>query len=133
MTDMLGGRIHMNLGTGVTLSTLIRDGKVRPLAVTSPTRIPELPNVPTLAESGLPKLTSVTCYGILGPSGLPTDIVARLNSDVNKSLQTSTLRASMVLVGFEPKGGSEQSFAATISDDMQKWTSIVKATGIQME
>jgi tripartite-type tricarboxylate transporter receptor subunit TctC len=133
MTDMLGGRIHMNLGAGVTLSPLIREGKVRALAVTSPTRISELPNVPTMAESGLPKLTSVTYYGILGPSGMAPDVVARLNSDANKSLQSSALKESMARAGFEPKGGSAQSFAAMISDDMQKWTSIVKATGIQME
>src|SRR6266540_922686 len=71
ITDMLGGRIHMNLGAGATLVPLIRDGKIKALVVTSPARSAELANVPTMIECGLPSLTTVTHYGLFGPAGIP--------------------------------------------------------------
>ena len=77
ITDMLGGRIHMNIGAGATLVPLSRAGKVRAVAVTSATRNPELPEVPTMIENGLPELTTMTYYGIFGPPGMPADIVVR--------------------------------------------------------
>src|SRR5439155_2986255 len=114
ITDMLGGRIHMNLGAGATLVPLIREGKIKALAVTSPQRGAELPEVPTMAESGLPGLTTVTYYGFLGPAGTPAEIVSRLNGEVNECLKSPDLRASMLKVGFDPTGGAPQEFAARI-------------------
>ena len=133
MTDMLGGRIHMNFGAGATLVPLVRDGKIKALAVTSPKRGTELPDVPTMVESGLPGLTTVTYYGFLGPAATPADIVARINGEVNECLKSSELRASMVKVGFEPTGGSPQDFGALIAEQLQRWAPIVKSTGFQME
>ena len=133
MTDMLGGRIQMNLGAGATLVPLIRDGKIKALAVTSPKRSAELADVPTMIESGLPGLTTVTYYGFLGPAGTSADVVARINGEVNESLKSSELRASMVKVGFEPTGGSPQDFAALIAEQLRHWAPIVKATGFQMD
>jgi tripartite-type tricarboxylate transporter receptor subunit TctC len=132
VTDMLGGQIHMNIGTLSTLLPLIRAGKVRALAITSTTRTADLPDVPTMAESGLPNVTSVTYYGILGPVGMARDVVDRLNSEVNESLRSSELRASMTKLGFEPRTGSPQDFAALLASEMQKWDPVVKATGFQM-
>ena len=80
ITDMLGGRIQMNLGATATLAPLVREGKLKALAVSSPQRHRDLPDVPTFTESGFPALTAVTYYGILGPAGLPAEIVERLNS-----------------------------------------------------
>jgi tripartite-type tricarboxylate transporter receptor subunit TctC len=133
MTDMLGGRIHMNLGAGATLVPLIRDGKIKALAVTSPKRSTELPDVPTMAESGFPNLTTVTYYGFLGPAGTPVDVVARINGDVNECLKSAELRANMVKVGFEPTGGTPQEFAALIAEQLQRWAPIVKSTGFTMD
>ncbi len=133
VADMLGGRIQMNLGAGATLVPLIRAGKIRALAVTGPRRSPELPDVPTMTESGLPGLTTVTYYGFLAPAGTPADVVARINGDVNESLKSPEFRASMQKVGFEPTGGSPADFAALISEQLKHWAPIVKATGFQME
>jgi len=133
ITDMLGGRIHMNLGAGATLVPLIRDGKIKALAVTSAKRGAELPDVPTMAESGLPELTTVTYYGFLGPAGTPADVVAKINHEINEALKSAELRASMVRVGFEPTGGTPQDFAALIAEQLQRWAPIVKATGFQMD
>jgi tripartite-type tricarboxylate transporter receptor subunit TctC len=133
LTDMLGGHIHMLLSATAQLAPLVREGRVKALVVSSPQRHRDLPDVPTMAESGFPMLTTVTYYGILGPTGLRTEAVARLNSEVNATLQSAELQASLRKVGFEPHGGSPQDFAALIASQLQQWAPIVKATGFQME
>jgi tripartite-type tricarboxylate transporter receptor subunit TctC len=112
---------------------LVREGRIKALAVTSPQRGTELPDVPTMIESGLPSLTTVTYYGFLAPAATPPDIVARINVEVNECLRSAELRASMVKVGFDPTGGSPQDFGALIAEQLQHWAPIVRSTGFQME
>ena len=133
VTDMLGGRIHMNFGTTSTLLPLIRDGRLRALAVTSSVRSTDLLDVPTMIESGYPNVTTTSYYGILGPAALPADVVARVNKAANDALKSPDLIAAMAKVGFQPKGGSPQDFATVIAAEMQKWIPIVKATGFKMD
>jgi tripartite-type tricarboxylate transporter receptor subunit TctC len=133
VTDMLGGRIHMGMSAAGNLLPLIRDGKIKALAVTSSARNAELPAIPTMVESGFPSLTSITYYGFLGPAGTPADVVARINADVNESLKSPELRAALLKSGFEPVGGSPQDFAAVIAEQLQHWTPIVRASGFQMD
>jgi len=133
ITDMLGGRIQMNFGAGATLVPLIREGRIKALVVTGPKRDRDLPDVPTMIESGLPGLTTVTYYGFLGPAATPVDVVASINSEVNECLKSAELRATMVKVGFEPTGGSPQDFAALIAEQLRHWSPIVKSTSFQME
>jgi tripartite-type tricarboxylate transporter receptor subunit TctC len=123
----------MNLGAGATLVPLIREGKIKALAVTSEKRGAELPDVPTMTESGLPELTTVTYYGFLGLAGTPAEVVTRINGEINDSLKSAELRASMQRVGFEPVGGSPQDFATLIAQQLQRWAPIVKATSFQMD
>src|SRR6186997_683142 len=108
VTDMLGGRVQMNIGTISTLAPLVRQGKLRALAITSATRNDELPDVPTMAESGLPEVASVSTYGLFGPAGIPEAVVARLNASVNESLKSEELRAAIRRIGFEPHSGSPE-------------------------
>ena len=133
VSDMLGGRIEMNFGSGSTLFPLIRDGRLRALAVTSPARSPEQPQVQTMIEAGLPVMTVVTRYGLLGPAGLPAQVIERLNAEINASLRIADVAATMAGIGFEPVGGSPRDFALAIADDLRKWAPIVKATGFQLE
>jgi tripartite-type tricarboxylate transporter receptor subunit TctC len=133
VADMLGGRIEMNFGSGSTLLPLVREGKLRALAVTSAARSPAQPQVPTMIESGLPEMTVVTHYGLLGPAGIPAEAIATLNGAVNESLRSVDLRANMSKIGFEPVGGSAADFSAVIANDLRKWAPIAKATGFQME
>jgi tripartite-type tricarboxylate transporter receptor subunit TctC len=133
ITDMLGGRVDMNLGAGATLVPLIRDKKIKALAVTSPTRSAELPNVPTMIECGLPSLTTVTHYGLFGPAGIPADIVGKLNGEMNAGLKSDDVRANMMNVGIEPTGGSPQDFAAVIAQQLQQWGAVAKAIGFQID
>jgi tripartite-type tricarboxylate transporter receptor subunit TctC len=132
VTDMLGGRIHMNIGTISTLAPLIREGKLRALAITSALRNPELPDVPTMAESGLPEVASVTTYGLLGPAGIAAPVIARLNSAVNDSLKSEELRSAIRRIGFEPHAGSPEDFAKLLASEMKIWAPIVQKTGFQM-
>jgi tripartite-type tricarboxylate transporter receptor subunit TctC len=133
VTDMLGGQIHMNFGTPSTLLPLIRDGRLRALAVTSTERSTDLPEVPTMIESGFPNVTTTSYYGILGPAGLPAEIVNRINNSASESLKSPELTARLVQAGFGLKSGSPQDFAALIAAEMRKWLPIVSATGFQME
>ncbi len=133
VADMLGGHIQMNIGTSATLRPLIRGGKLRALAVTGARRMPELPEVPTMAEAGYPHVTSIIYYGFFGPAGLPPDIVKRVNAAVHAALKSPELVARMAELGFEPTLGSPQDFANLLVADMKKWLPIVKATGFQME
>lgn len=132
ITDMLGGRIHMNFGSGATLLPLIREGKVKPLAVTSQARSQDLPDVPTMAEHGLPSLTTLTYYGLLAPAGTPTRVVDRINAEINEALKSSDWRLIMTRAGFEPVGGTPRMFADLIAEQLRHWTPIVQATGFQM-
>lgn len=133
MADMLGGRIQMNFASIATLLALIRDRKIKALAVTSPKRSADLPDVPTMAESGLPELTTLTYYGFLGPAGTPADVIERINRELNEALKSAELRAAMLTVGFEPAGGSAQDFATLMGEQLQFWGPVVKASGFQME
>jgi len=133
VTDLMGGRIDMNFGATVTLAPLARDGKLRALAVTGPTRSRDLPDVPTMAESGLPNVTTVTYYGLMGPPGMASEVVDRINREVNEILKSPELIASMQKLGFGSKGGPPQDFTALLVEQSRKWAPIVKTVGFQME
>src|SRR5258707_13035802 len=90
---MLGGRVQMNIGTISRLAPLVREGKLRALAMTSAERNPELPDVPTMAESGLPEVASVTTYGLFGPAGVPAEVRARVNASGEGSPAMGGVRA----------------------------------------
>jgi tripartite-type tricarboxylate transporter receptor subunit TctC len=130
--DVLGGHIHLNIGTSSTLLPLHRSGKVKLIAYTGTTRAPDMPDIPTMVESGYPTMISTTYYGIFGRTGLPAEIVTRINTAVNEALKSPELQAGMAAVGFEAKAMSPQEFAALLNGETKKWTEIVKATGFQM-
>jgi tripartite-type tricarboxylate transporter receptor subunit TctC len=130
LPDLLGGRIHMNFATTSTLLPLIRDGKLRALAVTSEARNPDLPDVPTMAELGLPRLTRGLWGGLLAPAGTPASIISKLNAEINLAVRSPAMTASLVKLGFEPKIGSPQEFSALIGNEIAAWSGVAKAAGI---
>jgi tripartite-type tricarboxylate transporter receptor subunit TctC len=132
VTDMLGGRVQMNIGTISTLAPLVREGKLRALAITSAERNAELADVPTMAEGGLPEVASVTTYGLFGPAGIPASVVARLNASVNESLKSEELRGAIRRIGFEPQAGAPEDFSKLLASEMKIWIPIVQKTGFQM-
>jgi tripartite-type tricarboxylate transporter receptor subunit TctC len=131
--DLLGGQIQVGMSAKSVLLPHIRAGKLRPLAVTSFSRWPELPDVPTMRESGFAGYPSEIWFGLLAPAATPAAVVNRLNAAVNQSLQSAELRESFAKIGLEVKIGAPGEFAATIADDAREWEGIVKETGIRLD
>jgi tripartite-type tricarboxylate transporter receptor subunit TctC len=133
ITDLLGGQIDMIFNNKSVLLALIQGEKLRALAVTADKRWPELPDVPTLRESGFPDFPSDIVYGLLAPAGTPDAIVEKLNSSVSKALQSPELRANLAKLGIEARAGTPQAFGAAMADDMAKYDEIVRLTGIKVD
>jgi tripartite-type tricarboxylate transporter receptor subunit TctC len=131
--DMLGGRIHVYWPTPATVLPLIREGKIKALATTSPQRNPDLPDVPTMQELGLDALSLEFWSGMWAPAGTPAEIVDKLNAAINGALQSSEMVASMTKLGFEPRIGSAQDFAAFVAAEIPRWGAVVKASGVKSQ
>jgi tripartite-type tricarboxylate transporter receptor subunit TctC len=133
ITDLLGGQIQVGAAAKSVLLPHIQAGKLRALAVTSMTRWPELPQVPTMRESGFAGYPSEIWFGLLAPVATPAAIVTKLNAAINQSLQSSELRDNFARLGLEVKIGTPGDFAAAIAEDAKEWQAIVKETGIKLE
>ncbi len=133
--DLLGGRVHINMAPVASLLPLIQDGKVRPLAFTGPTRSPDLPEVPTMIESGFPQVgyNPDVWLGILAPSGTPIAIIDKLNGDINESLKSPELKAALAKLAFEVKIMTPQQFAEFLAAEKQKWPPLLAAAGLKAE
>jgi len=127
---MLGGTIQLNIGTTATLLPLIREGKIRAIAQWGRTREADLPDVPTMIESGFPGLSLGFWVGLWAPAGTPGPIVARLNAATNTALRSPAMAASMKRLGIAPSVGSPQDFAAFIAEEQPKWEKIVRESGV---
>ena len=133
LNDLLGEHVHMNFNVTASTLPLIREGKLRALAVTSQARSPDLPDVPTMTELGMSRLTRGFWTALLAPAGTPAGIVKRLNAQVNASLALPEAKLSLAKLGYEPKPGSPQDFAALLADEIETWKSAAKAAGIEPE
>jgi tripartite-type tricarboxylate transporter receptor subunit TctC len=118
--------------TSITLSH-VREGKVRPLAVTGATRSSELPDVPTMLESGVPDMVAVSWTGLVAPPRTPPAIIARLNKDVNEALKSADMIAALQKLGSIPLGGSPQEFRNLLAEEAPKWLAVVKSSGMQID
>jgi len=133
MTDVIGGNVDLYLSSVPTLLGHIRQGKVRALAVTSAQRVDDLPDVPTINESGYKGFDAVTWFGLLAPAGTPKELIARLNAEFNKALQLPELRKRLGDEGADPAGGTPEQFASLIKDEIQRWGKVVKDSGAKIE
>ena len=133
VADLLGGQTHMTIDGMVNLFPMIKDGKVRALAVARAERWPALPEVPTLVESGFPDFTHDAWAGVVAPAGTSPQIVTRLNAAVNEALRSTEMQTSLARLSALPKSGSPQDFAAFIAAEMPKWAALVKLSGAKVE
>jgi tripartite-type tricarboxylate transporter receptor subunit TctC len=133
LPDFLGGRIQVLNPTPSTSLAYIRDGKMRPLLITSPQRNALLPDVPTARELGWSGLTLEFWAGMLAPAGTPPEIVATLNAAINETLRSTEMKESMAKLGFDAKIGSPQDFANFIREEVPRWTALVKSTGVKLQ
>jgi tripartite-type tricarboxylate transporter receptor subunit TctC len=129
--DLLEGRVEMQFGTIPPTLTHIRAGKLRALAVTGAERNAALPDVPTIAESGLPGYECSLWQAIVAPAATPGAIVTRLNREVTAILNDPEVRAAFAKHGVEPEPGSPEALGARIRDDVQKWRDVITSAGIR--
>ncbi|NRT56757.1 Bug family tripartite tricarboxylate transporter substrate binding protein [Sphaerotilus uruguayifluvii] len=133
LTDVISGNVELYMSSVPTLLQHIRNGKLRALAVTSAKRVDDLPNVPTLNESGYKGFDAVTWFGLLAPAGTPRDVVARLNAEFNKALKSPELAKRLGDEGADAVGGTPEQFAALIKDDIPRWSKVVKESGARVD
>jgi tripartite-type tricarboxylate transporter receptor subunit TctC len=132
-TDVISGAVQLYVSSVPTLIGHIRSGKMRALAVTSAKRVGDLPNVPTVAESGYKGFEAVTWFGILGPAKLPRDMVAKLNAGIDKALKDPELKKQFDAQGADVLGGTPEQFARLIRDDIGRWGTVVKESGAKID
>jgi tripartite-type tricarboxylate transporter receptor subunit TctC len=133
LTDVISGNVELYMSSVPTLIGQIKQGKLRPLAVTSAKRVDDLPNVPTINESGYKGFDAVTWFGFLAPAGTPKDVVVRLNAEFNKALQQPELRKKLGDEGADAAGGTPEQFAALIKEETARWGKVVKESGAKVD
>ena len=132
-TDLLGGQISMSFDTVTPVLPHIKAGKLRALAVTTAKRSVALPDVPTLEEAGLPGFDMGTWFGMLAPAGTPKDIVARLNADMVKIIQSPEFRKKMDDIGADPIANTPEQMARQIKDDTARFARLVKEAKVSLD
>ncbi|MFZ4287548.1 Bug family tripartite tricarboxylate transporter substrate binding protein [Variovorax sp. HJSM1_2] len=132
-TDLLGGQVAMSFDTITPVVPFIKSGKLRALAVTTAKRSSTLPDVPTLEESGLKGFDQGTWFGILAPAGTPRDVVAKLNAEMVKIIQSPDFQKRMADIGAEPVGNSPAQMAEQIKADTSKYAKLVKDANVVID
>jgi len=133
LTDTLGGQVQSFMSSVPSALSQIRAGRLRAIAVTSAQRAQELPEVPTIAESGYRGFEASTWYGLLAPAGTPMTIIARLNVEVNRLLKTAEVRERLAAEGGEVLGGSPEQFVSFLKAEHAKWGRVVRESGARAE
>jgi len=131
--DLLAGRTVMIFDTITAVQGHVKSGALRGIAVTTANRSSAMPELPTIAESGLPGYDASTWGGILAPAGTPKDVVAKLNSSINAALKMEDVRKRLMGAGIEIQGGTPEQFAYVIRHEIEKWGRVTKAAGILPE
>jgi len=133
LPDLVSGRVDMFIGAVNSLLPLIMEGKLRALAAASDKRIPSLPDVPTMAEAGLPGVEVGSGVGLVAPTGTPPDIVDKLNREITSIIADPGFHQRMNAIGVDVVGTTPAAFAKIISDDYAKWGKVIAAAGIKPE
>jgi tripartite-type tricarboxylate transporter receptor subunit TctC len=131
--DVIGGQVDMMFDTTVVAGPHIQSGKVRAIAVSSAKRLDSLPNVPTIAESGVPNFEVVSWQGIFVPAGVPKPIIDRLHAEIMKILQTAEMQDRLKSLGMQPSSMTPEQVSAFQKAEVEKWAQVIKAAGIKLE
>jgi len=133
VTDLLAGHVNLMFAPAQTVMPYVQAGRLRALAVTSAKRSETLPNLPTVAESGLPGYAAVGWFGLLAPAATPKPVVAKASADVNRVLALREVRERILALGSEVSGDTPEEFARFIREDQAKWAKLMREQGIKSE
>ncbi len=131
--DLLGGQVQMVISDALPAMAHIKSGKLRPLAVTSEKRSPVAPDVPTFTEAGVPGLVADNWWGVFVPAATPKAIVDRLNADIAKTLQTTSVKEKFALLGVEPVSSSPEKLREFMNAEIARWGKLIKEANIRAE
>ena len=129
--QIIGGRLQILSDNVTSVLPHVTAGRLRALGVTGPRRIPLAPDIPTVAEAGVPGYEITAWGGYIGPAGMPGPIVARLNAELNKVIASPMIRERWLALGIEPVGGTPARFAEHVKKETSKWTDVIKRAGIK--
>jgi tripartite-type tricarboxylate transporter receptor subunit TctC len=133
MQDTIGGNVQLVFGAVPTTLPHVKSGRLRALAVTTRKRIAAAPELPTVAESGYPEYEVTNWHGLVGPKGLPKEVVDRLNAEINELPKSEEMRKQLAADGLEPAGGSPAQFAEILKNEMARWNQVIRQAGIKLE
>jgi tripartite-type tricarboxylate transporter receptor subunit TctC len=133
LQDTIGGQVQLVFGAIPATLPHVKAGRLRALAVTTSKRVAAAPDLPTVAESGYPGYEVTNWHGLVGPKGLPKDVVERLNREINTLVQSDEMKKHMEAEGLEPAGGSPARFGEILKSEAARWAKVVKQAGIKIE
>ena len=133
LTDLIGGQVQIMFDNLPSALPHIKAGKLRAIAVTSTKRAPALPDLPTIAESGVSGFDASSWFGLLAPAGTPKDVIQRINAEANKALQSPEMKEKLLGQGAEAVGNSPEFFAEYIKAETAKWAKVVKESGAKVD
>jgi tripartite-type tricarboxylate transporter receptor subunit TctC len=133
INDLMAGRVQIMFESLNSIAPFARSGQVRGIAVSGERRSPAFPDLPTIAEAGVPGYAAPTWTGLVGPAGLPQPIVDKLNAALNKAAQSDAFKARIADIGDEIGGGTPQQFGALIASEYKKWGEVIKRANIKIE
>ena len=133
ITDLIANQVQLMLESTNSITPFAKAGRVRGLAVSGPKRTEALPDVPTIAEAGVPGYEATTWTGIVAPVGMPKPIVARLNAELNKVVASRSFKEKVAAIGSEPAGGTPEQFGDFIRKEHAKWADVVRRSGAKID
>ncbi len=133
INDLIAGRVQLMFESLNSIATFARSGRVRALAVSGARRSPGFPDLPTIAEAGVPGYEAGTWSGIIAPAGVPRAIVDKLNAAINRAVASPAFREKFALIGDEPAGGTPEEFADLIRKDSAKWADVIRRSGAKID
>jgi tripartite-type tricarboxylate transporter receptor subunit TctC len=133
INDLIAGRVHLMFESLNSIAPHAKSGTVRPLAVSGARRSPGFPDLPTVAEAGVPGYEAPTWSGVIAPAGVPRPIIDKLNAAINRAIASQVFRDRFASIGDEPAGGSPEDFAEVIRSDSAKWGDVIRRAGARLD
>ena len=131
--DLIAGQVDMNMDTMPTVLQHIKGGRLKAIAVGTPKRTLQLPEVPTISESGVPGFVATNWYGLFAPAATPRDVIAKINADTNRAISAPDIREKIINTGGEPTGGGSDEFGAFVRTEIARATKTIKDAGIKFD